>query len=66
MFGKNERYNFIEKLKADVQEYKNLCNADAKTISEFDCKKIQGDWKAVVNDIRLSINKLEEIEQNER
>lgn len=67
MLNKREKNDFLKQLRAQVHEYKNLRNADIKTISEFDYRRLNEDWKAVGNDIRTSIKGLnEQIEQDGR
>ena len=67
MIRKSMRDDFIKNLRSEVQKYKKLRNADIRTISNFDYKKLQGDWQTVGDDMRSAIKELEEkIEQDGR
>ncbi len=59
-----KRNQFLNSLKADTQEYKELHKMDEKSKAAFDAKKIREDWEKVGNCIQLSIEK--EKEQNEK
>jgi hypothetical protein len=63
---KKIKNDFLKNLRAKVQEYKELHNADSAEISNFDYNKLKSDWQVVGDDINLSVKKLNEIEQDER
>ena len=55
-----ERTQFLNNLRAKVQEYKKTCKMDEKSKEDFDAKKIRKDWENVGNYIQSSIEKTKE------
>lgn len=62
--NEKQRTEFLNKLKANVQEYRELDIMDEKAVAAFDAKKIRQDWEKVGNYIQSSIGIAKE--QNEK